>query len=283
MKASTPQRPQERTEAIAFLRLCVMRVSAACGFACGVALLQLLLCLDLSAAESASPASTNAASIPAQPAARTRQLGEAEVKEMLTASLQERCIKDRGELELRFSRPWTAVTVPDEPLTLRLLEVPPSGITALNIVRFELLSGSNTVGNWQVVLQAKVWREIWVTRSPIRRGQTITEADFDRERRDILPCHEPLGDITSTTAAIEAGEGLQAGVPLLQRHLRLQPVVHRGQTAEALLKDGALNLTMKVEVLEDGAPGQIVRMRNPISRREMRGKVQNETTILVCL
>jgi flagella basal body P-ring formation protein FlgA len=40
---------------------------------------------------------------------------------------------------------------------------------------------------------------------------------------------------------------------------------------------------MKVEVLEDGAPGQIIRARNPISRRDVSGKVLNEQTILVTL
>ena len=50
-----------------------------------------------------------------------------------------------------------------------------------------------------------------------------------------------------------------------------------------VLQDGALSITMKVEVLEDGAPGQIIRARNPISRRDVSGKVLNEQTILITL
>jgi flagella basal body P-ring formation protein FlgA len=40
---------------------------------------------------------------------------------------------------------------------------------------------------------------------------------------------------------------------------------------------------MKVEVLEDGVPGQVIRIRNPQTRRELRGKVQNEQTVVVSL
>ena len=214
---------------------------------------------------------------------RTRSLGEGDVKELLTTALQERLVQDRGELELRLNRPWTAVAVPDENLTVRLLDLPASGLSPLIIVRFELLSGTEAVGNWQTVLQAKIWREIWVTRTPIRRGQTISEADMNRERRDVLAVREPLADLAATTALVESTESLQAGTPLYQRHLRLQAVVHRGQSADAILNDGAMSLSLKVEVLEDGAPGQIIRIRNPVSRRELRGKVQNETTIMVCL
>jgi flagella basal body P-ring formation protein FlgA len=36
-------------------------------------------------------------------------------------------------------------------------------------------------------------------------------------------------------------------------------------------------------VLEDGAPGQVVRLRNAVSRRELRGKVQNEKSIVVIM
>ena len=216
-------------------------------------------------------------------ARRTRSLGEGDVKELLTAALQERFVQDRGELELRFSRPWAAVPVPDDNLTVRLIDVPPSGLSSLFIVRFELLSGTEPVGNWQAVLQAKIWREIWVTRTPMRRGQTISEAELNRERRDVLVVREPLADFAATTAVVESTESLQAGAPLLQRHLRLQPVMRRGQSADAILQDGVMSLSLKVEVLEDGAPGQIIRIRNPISRRELRGKVQNETTVMVCL
>jgi flagella basal body P-ring formation protein FlgA len=60
-------------------------------------------------------------------------------------------------------------------------------------------------------------------------------------------------------------------------------VVHRGQTVTALIEDGSLSVEMKVEVLEDGSPGQIVRARNEQSLRDIRGKVLNEQTILVSL
>jgi flagella basal body P-ring formation protein FlgA len=38
-----------------------------------------------------------------------------------------------------------------------------------------------------------------------------------------------------------------------------------------------------VEALENGAPGQTVRVRNLATRKEFRGKVRDEQTILVSL
>jgi flagella basal body P-ring formation protein FlgA len=111
----------------------------------------------------------------------------------------------------------------------------------------------------------------------------ISEADVARERRDVLGVYESLAEFSTDDLSLELGSQVQAGGILLARHLKPRAVVHRGQIANALLEDGALSIMMKVEVLEDGAPGQIVRARNPVSLRNLSGKVINEKTILISL
>ena len=48
-----------------------------------------------------------------------------------------------------------------------------------------------------------------------------------------------------------ASTTIEAGNTLLARDLKPRTVIHRGQIADGLLQDGALNIMMKVEVLED--------------------------------
>lgn len=214
---------------------------------------------------------------------RTRQLGESELKELLTHALQREHVRQRGELELAFPRAWSPVTVPDEPFTLRLLDVPASGVSGNLIVRFELRGPRENFGPWSVVTQARVWREVLVTTAPLKRGQPLTEADAARERRDVLTLRDTLETLPRVETELELTENLPAGVPLTARSFRIRPLVFRGQTLEALVQDGALQISTKVEVLEDGLPGQLVRVRNSQSRREFRGKVHNENTILIQL
>ncbi len=214
---------------------------------------------------------------------RTRPLGESELKALLTDVLQRDHIRQRGELELAFSRAWTAVSVPDETFTLKLLDLPTSGVGANMILRFELRGERETFGTWSAVTHARVWREVLVTGSSLKRGQSLTDTDVLRERRDILLSRDALDTLPRVETSLELIENLPAGVPLTARSFRVRPLVFRGQTLEALVTDGALQISTKVEALEDGLPGQFVRVRNPQSRREFRGKVQNENTILVQL
>ena len=117
---------------------------------------------------------------------RARALGESDLRDLLTATLQSEFVKDKGDLELRFSRPWAGIRVPEETLILKVIDLPANGISPNFIVRFELLVGSDRFGPWQVVAQARVWKEVLLARAALKRGQPLQEADFTRERRDVL-------------------------------------------------------------------------------------------------
>ncbi|MBC8003405.1 MAG: flagellar basal body P-ring formation protein FlgA [Opitutaceae bacterium] len=216
-------------------------------------------------------------------ARRTRSLDETEFKALLTAKLQSETVKDKGELELRFSRPWITIVVPDEPLTLRILDLPATGVGANFYIRLELLAGDELVGKSQLALQARVWREVPVAQAPLKRGQALRDAEVALERRDVLLVREALAAAAVTDGSLDLTENIQTGQPLLTRSVRVRPVVLRGRMVDGVVQDGAMSISLKVEALEDGLPGQTVRVRNPKTKREFSGKVQNEQTILISL
>ena len=92
---------------------------------------------------------------------------EADALALLTTTLQKNYVKDKGELELNFTQPWTAPVLPDEPLTVKILELPTAGVTPSFIIRFQLCTATQTVGTWQATVQAHVWREVWVAHSDL--------------------------------------------------------------------------------------------------------------------
>jgi flagella basal body P-ring formation protein FlgA len=219
---------------------------------------------------------------PAAPQAK-KLLTEADALKLLTSTLQETYVRDRGELELSFTQPWVAPTLPDEPLTVKILGIPTVGVTASFIIRFQLCTTNQTVGTWQASMQAHIWRDVWVAHSDLRRGELIAEADVTRERRDVLSVSESLAEFSQTDTSLELANQMRAGAILLARNLKPRTVMRRGQMANAVLEDGALSITMKVEVLEDGAIGQVVRATNPVSKRNVSGKIIDDKTILVSL
>jgi flagella basal body P-ring formation protein FlgA len=214
---------------------------------------------------------------------RSRILDETEMKQMLTTSLQKDQVRDRGELELRFVRQWAPIQIPDEPLQLRVLDMPNLGVTPNFIARCELKAGEEIVGTWQINVNARIWREIWVARSALLRGQGLQGADIGLERRDVLTFKDGLATLPEDLSSYDVAENLAGGTILTARSLKQRPIIRRGKTIDALVQEGALQIVVKVEALEDGLPGQSVRVRNVKSRREFRGKVQDEQTVAVAL
>ena len=213
---------------------------------------------------------------------RSRALAEVELKDLLTATLQREQVRRKGELQLRMTRPWSPVQVPDGPVDIKILDLPTSGVGANFIVRFDLVAQRETVGTWQVALSAQVLREVWVTQTPLRRGQSLMEVELTKERRDMLTLRDAPWE-GAPDPALEIKESIPSNGLLYARSVGMRAVVHRGQLAEALLRDGAMSISLKVEILEEGEPGQTVCVRDPASRREFHGRVLNERTIQLLL
>lgn len=146
-----------------------------------------------------APAGTNApaTNIPRPP----RRLEEDELRSLLAAALNQRRGEDGGEWEVRLTRPWTPITVSDEPLTAEIVEPSFNRITSSCILRFELRAGQKTIGSWQAPVQVRCWRQTLVAHAALRRGQLLREDDFARERCDVLPLREPLADLPPRGAA----------------------------------------------------------------------------------
>jgi flagellar basal body P-ring formation protein FlgA len=214
---------------------------------------------------------------------QSRLLDEAELKEILTQAITAHRPQERGELELRFPRPWPTIPVPDEPLQVRILDLPAAGVSAFFIARFELLAGSERIGHWQLPLQARLWSDVLIARSPLRRGQLLVDADLETDRRDILALREALAADARFDPSLELLAHVQPAQPILNRSVRQRPLILRGHQIPAMIQNGPLTISLKVEALEDGHISQVVRVRNPQTRREFTGTVQHDQSILIQL
>lgn len=214
---------------------------------------------------------------------RTRQFADSDLMDMLTATLQRDLVKDRGELEMHLIRPWTSVAVPDESIEMKVSGLPGNGINQNMSLVCDLWNGREHVGTYPVSVQAALWRNIPVARSPVARGTLLRNADLGMERMDVLQHREVFLNYSADDSSLELADSLQPGMVLQNHSVRVRPTLQRGHLIDAVYQDGSLNISLKVETLEDGLMGQMVRVRNPKTNRELYGKVQNEQTVLINL
>lgn len=211
----------------------------------------------------------------------TRMVESDELLELLSAKLSPNRKLTDGELMLEFAREWKPISAPEGELSVNITEQPVNGPNAYFLVRFELLSDKTKVGIWTAFMKGKLMRTVWITRAAAQRGDDLSKLDLAQERRDVMNLQGGFWTGPGTGPAQSLTQNLSAGAILFGRQTQLMPVIRRGELVDAIISDKALQVRLKVEVLEDGAPGQSVRIRNNTTRKELRGKVINENTIQV--
>ena len=204
------------------------------------------------------------------------------LRKLLTERLQDDFVRERGELDLRLAQPWPSLTVPDQKLDIKILDVPAAGIVSAFSVRFELLAGTQIIGQYALSVQARIWHDVQVARGAITRGTLLGDSSVGAERRDVLSVRDPMLELP-LDRDLEFNDTVPSGAPLSYRMFRQRPVVQRGAVLYALIRQGTLTISVKVEALEDGLLGSNIRVRNTESKREFRGKVVDEATISVSI
>jgi flagella basal body P-ring formation protein FlgA len=213
----------------------------------------------------------------------THRLTDSEFTQLLIDTLQREQVKNLGQLELQLTHPLPPALVPDEGVTLKVTELPSAGVGPNFIVRCELWNGLEHVSDWTVAAQARVWRDVPVADAPLSRGMSLKDAPVSLQRRDVLMFRDACTNFPTDDPGIELTETVPAGTPLLNRSIRVRPAILRGRMVDGVFQEGSLTIDLKVEPLEDGLPGQTIRIRNPKTNRELYGKVKNEQTILIAL
>lgn len=138
---------------------------------------------------------------------------------------------------------------------------------------------------WRLYVPVRITRhiEVLIAAHPLPRGVALTRDSIRRERRNPVDLArgwyaEPkqlLG--LETRRAIHAGEVLSPGLLTSPRLIR------RGQELILFATSGAMTVTMKGEALEDGAEGEVIRVRNLSSSRIVEGRVVGADKVQVSL
>ena len=110
--------------------------------------------------------------------------------------------------------------------------------------------------------KAQLIKDVWITQKIAQRSKTLGEAKLLKKKTDVINLRGKTwdGEPNSTQQLITT---VSAGTVIQERHLRRTPVVYRNQTVEAILQHKALEIRIRVLALEDGAPGDVIRLPAP--------------------
>jgi flagella basal body P-ring formation protein FlgA len=149
--------------------------------------------------------------------------------------------------------------------------VPDPGARLGGPMRFRLLrtEGRPVTG----VASVHVTGERVVTRQPVGAGELIT-ADAVEMKSDEWSAM-PLRRLPSLDQVVggRARRTLPAGTILIPGHVTIRRAVEPGDRVTAVAVSGVIEVTASLVATDGGEPGEVIRVINPDSRRDLRARV----------
>ena len=186
-----------------------------------------------------------------------------------------------GELKLSLARVWPALRLPEADWILTVTEWPAGGLASTLLVRVKVVSGSETIIEGQLPLRAQLWRDVWLAANQLDRGQSLDRSSLTVQKADVLRERIPLVSASIDPATLELSQAVAAGKALTRRDVAVRPLVRKGQVVDVFAQTGQLGVRMKALALENGAAGDLIKLRNIESHKEFNGQVTHESKVQV--
>ena len=208
------------------------------------------------------------------------KIAESEILQLIQVKLQATLPATAGELQIEPARPLPSIpALANNDWELKVTQTPINWPCSYVSIRFQIVSDNKSVGEWPAYFKAKLIKPVWIVRNAAKKDDTLDTLDLALEKRDIIDNKMVLWNGTDPSSKLSLLQPISPGTLLYERCVRSTPVIRRGQIVTALFEIQSLNVQLKVEVLDDGAPGDFVRVRNRDSRKEFRGKVISDTLV----
>ncbi len=132
-----------------------------------------------------------------------------------------------------------------------------------------------------LAVRLSLMREVVVVNYPLPRHAVVKATDVRLERRDIGPlAHEPLQDLTLAVGR-RTTRMLAMGEVVVSESVELPPLIQKGEVVTLMVETPRLLVTAKGIAQEGGKAGQLVRVKNTASGREVLGKLESDKTIRI--
>ncbi len=122
---------------------------------------------------------------------------------------------------------------------------------------------------------------VLVLKRPLSRHQIIRAEDLIFERRPLSRLPKDVLTKAREAVGLRTRVSLRAGQVLRRSALEVPPVIKRGKLVRILAEGPGFMVSAVGEARQDGRPGEIIRVRNLTSKREIFARVIDAQTVKV--
>lgn len=183
------------------------------------------------------------------------------------------------DLEFKPYSPPGPFIVPTGKLSVEVIPAADNILNSRSITLLYRVDG-RVVNNLTVRGEMHATAEVVVAINRIRRGNVISAADVDCIETEIGDVVEPIFSCKEVIG-MELSRSVRAGEPVDRRYLQPPVVIERGAFVKIIAERGAMRLEATGTAIEDGRVGDVIRVQNSSSLKEIRAEVADKNEVRV--
>lgn len=179
-----------------------------------------------------------------------------------------------------FSSQPATLTVPEGEIDYEIINQPSIFSPGKKFISVKLLVNAREYGKVSMHGNLHYWGTVVTAAKNLRRHTILSKEDLETDFRDI----SMLGDrVASLESAIgkKLKKGLHPGSILYNSLLKNPDLVKRGDSVTIMAKSGSLEVAAPGEARSAGSRGELIRVKNLMSRRLLQARVVTERLVEV--
>lgn len=208
---------------------------------------------------------------------------EQELNEAVTAFVKTRTAGMGWQVRLRRISVSGALNLPEGPIDYEI--VAPQQWEGWGNISIAVMARQNDkiVRNIPVRVDVEALADMVVTRRQIEYGTVIAAADLVLQKREITWNSHLAARKIDEVAGKKARTTLRVNQPVRGDQVEKVPLIKSGQMVTIIAENGVMKISVTGKAHSSGAEGDIIRVQNLTSLKEIPAKVIDASTVQVAL
>lgn len=136
---------------------------------------------------------------------------------------------------------------------------------------------------WKIYLPVTVaaYAKVMVSKRPIAPGEIVSAADVSWVDREVSSLSYGYLRSLQQPGGMRSVRSIAQGAVITANMLEAGTLISKGQQLTLRSNSGPVSVTMRGTALEDGALGELIKVRNLSSGKQLEGRVENANTVIL--
>ena len=180
-----------------------------------------------------------------------------------------------------FTASPTSLEVPAGTVEYRLVNQTHTKFLGGKTLTVAVLVNGTECGTVRMAGDLQLYDQVLCTTRRLSRHEVLTPDDIKTVRQNITMLGSDLLSSPEEAVGKRLTTSLRAGTVLRSSHLDEPPLIHRGDLVTIVARGQQLRATVPGEARGSGARGELIRVKNLMSRKELYAKVVSSGTVEV--